>query len=632
MKFMKMARKYKILAFTLAALFLAAAPSLAIDMVALESQATMPDGQVITMWGYAEDTGQTCGTTVLPAWNTGPVLTAVAGDSLTVNLRNCLDEPVSIVILGQTTPTVTGGIPMGSIIDADNRQRFTSFTDQAPAAGTVSYTWDNLKAGTYLYHSGSHPAKQVQMGLYGILKVNTVDADPVAGTPAEAYAGYPYTSEVVLLYSEIDPALHDPTPKTAQTIHYKPRYFLVNGQPYHAATPVFMAGNASQPTMVRLINAGLITHAPNLLGDYMDLIAEDGNLYPYKKSQYSVLLPAGKTMDALWIPKAAGTYPIYDRSHHLTTAGVTGGGMLSRLEVGTAAGAPVAVNDSAMVAEGGTVSVLGSGAASVLANDTGSSLSAILVSSVSNGSLTLNPDGTFTYTHNGSQTTTDSFTYKAQDTVSGLESSVAKVSIMVTPVNTPPIAADDAYDAATGTMLMVSAPGLLANDSDPDGDALSVSPAPVSGPAAGALNALNADGSFSYTPAGTIGSTDTFVYEISDGNGGTATATVTLTVVGTPANQPPVANDDFASVMANGNGVTINVLSNDFDPDGTLMPATVNIGAKPAAKGAKATVNANGTITYTPKRNFRGTDVFTYTVEDNDGAVSNEGTVRVNVL
>lgn len=606
-----------ILALALMALALTAGSSFADDLVAIEGQWIPPvDGATpVTMWGFATDTGQGCDS--MPTWDVGPQLSAVDGGTLTINLRNCLSEPVSIMIPGQAaigTPVWVGG-------------RVQSFTDEAsPLGGTASYTWTgDLKAGTYLYQSGMHPAKQVQMGLYGALKV-----DFATGPPIQAYDGIPYDSEVVLLYSEIDPALHDPVPATAQPTNYKPQYFLIDGKPYEMGDPALNAGNVSQNTLIRFLNAGLKTHVPTLLGAYMRVIAEDGNLYPYAKEQYSVLLAAGKTLDAIWTPGAEGTYALYDRSLHLTTAGVTGGGMLAQLEVGTASGAPVAVGDSATVAEGGTVTVLDTSESSVLTNDTGSNLDAILVGNVSNGSLTLNPSGTFSYTHDGGETATDSFTYKAKDTLSSLESNVATVAITITPVNDPPAAVNDTYDAGAGTTLTVAAPGVLGNDSDPDGDPLTASLDVYTGP--GTLT-LNLDGSFSYTPALTAvpGETDSFTYVANDGTVDSAVATVTITVIASPANQPPVAQDDFASTAANNStGVIINVLANDADPDGILVPNTVSIETKP--KRGTATANADGTITYVPRRNFRGTDVFTYTVEDDAGATSNEATVRVNVL
>src|SRR5206468_3432359 len=112
---------------------------------------------------------------------------------------------------------------------------------------------------------------------------------------------------------------------------------------------------------------------------------------------------------------------------------------------------PVANNDSATVAEGGTARVLDSTAASVLANDTdaeGNTLTATKLSDPAHGSVALNADGTFSYSHYGIETTSDSFTYHTFPTRRSADlpvadpkcSGTATVSITVTPVNDPPVA------------------------------------------------------------------------------------------------------------------------------------------------------------------------------------------------
>ncbi|MDT9237731.1 MAG: DUF4347 domain-containing protein, partial [Limnospira sp. PMC 1261.20] len=93
-------------------------------------------------------------------------------------------------------------------------------------------------------------------------------------------------------------------------------------------------------------------------------------------------------------------------------------------------------------------------------------------------------------------------------------------------------------------------------------------------------------------------------------------------------NQPPIANDDNATVRT-GNTVTINVLNNDSDPDGVLVPDTVAVVDSPDY--GTITVNPNGTITYSHDGSSTGTDRFTYTVEDDDGATSNEATVFLTI-
>ncbi|MDD5011278.1 MAG: choice-of-anchor A family protein, partial [Phycisphaerae bacterium] len=126
----------------------------------------MPGGQVITMWGFAQDSsfGALDGTVQIP----GPQLTVPADDpNLVIWLDNNLAEPVSIVIPGQNA-VVT---PV-KFTDAQGRQRIRSFTHETDANNTtaVKYEWQNFRPGTFLYHSASHPAVQVQMGLYGCVK------------------------------------------------------------------------------------------------------------------------------------------------------------------------------------------------------------------------------------------------------------------------------------------------------------------------------------------------------------------------------------------------------------------------------------------------------------------------------
>ncbi|MEA2115911.1 MAG: Ig-like domain-containing protein [Thermodesulfobacteriota bacterium] len=607
MNYTKNIQKLRTPLFAVAALALTAGPALAVDLVAIDGQWS-PDGGTtqIPMWGFATDTGQACNS--LPTWTVGPQLTdtdLVAGN-LTINLRNCLSEGVSIVIPGQPatfTPVTT--------TDAQGRTRITAFTTEAALGGTASYTWTGVKDGTYLYQSGSHPAKQVQMGLYGALTVGT-------------YAGT--SGNVTLLYSEIDPALHSPS-AAATPLGYKPRHYLVNGL---ASQPTLSAGDTNQPTVLRFLNAGLDFHVPTLNGGYMTLGAEDGNLYPFPKEQYSVNLAAGKTIDALWLPASEGNHVIYDRR---------GNGMVATLTVGAGVGAPVAAADSYAVDEGSSLVTIAGNLTfpGVLDNDPGpGTLTAILVSAPSNG--TLNPsladDGSFAYTPNDYFNGQDSFTYKANDGT--LDSNVASVSVTVHPMNNAPVANDDAYDAVESETLSVATPGVLGNDTDVDGDSLTVTTTSVSGPTNGTL-VLNADGSFEYTPTGAAPGIDSFVYQACDGEPLCDTATVNLTIIATP-NSPPVAVEDSATVVRNSTAF-INLTDNDSDPDGNLKDIngdvtpdqiTITTGAK-TTRGGTVTVLTNG-VNYTPKKNFRGTDTFNYTVTDLAGAESNEVTVRVNVV
>src|SRR5262249_25127326 len=134
----------------------------------------------------------------------------------------------------------------------------------------------------------------------------------------------------------------------------------------------------------------------------------------------------------------------------------------------------------------------------VLANDSdvdGDHLTAVLVSGPAHGSLNLNADGSFTYLAATNYNGPDSFTYKANDGM--LDSLPVTVAITVLSVNDVPVAADDAYSVDEDAVLTIAAPGVLANDSDVDGDALSA--LIVSLPAHGSLS-FSTNGDFVYTP------------------------------------------------------------------------------------------------------------------------------------
>ncbi|WBY03783.1 Ig-like domain-containing protein [Ramlibacter tataouinensis] len=299
-------------------------------------------------------------------------------------------------------------------------------------------------------------------------------------------------------------------------------------------------------------------------------------------------------------------------------------GVASSVTVTPVNDAPVAVGDSYTVAEGGTLTVaVGTG---VLANDTdaeGDGLSALLVSGPANGTLTLNADGSFSYTHNGSETTSDSFTYKVNDgTVDG---NTVTVSLTVTPVNDAPVAVGDSYTVAEGGTLTVAVgTGVLANDTDAEGDGLSA--LLVSGPANGTLT-LNADGSFSYTHNGSETTSDSFTYKVNDGTVDGNTVTVSLTV--TPVNDAPVAVGDSYTVAEGGTltvAVGTGVLANDTDAEGDGLSALLVSGP---ANGT-LTLNADGSFSYTHNGSETTSDSFTYKV--NDGTVDgNTVTVSLTV-
>ncbi|MBM4035010.1 MAG: tandem-95 repeat protein, partial [Planctomycetes bacterium] len=186
---------------------------------------------------------------------------------------------------------------------------------------------------------------------------------------------------------------------------------------------------------------------------------------------------------------------------------------------------PTAADDAYTTNEDTPLSVPAPG---VLGNDTdpeSDPLSAILVAPPAHGSVTLNANGSFTYTPTANYHGPDSFTYKASD--GWAESNVATVGLIVGSVNDPPIASSDAYQTNQNQALNVAAPGVLANDTDADGDTLTAILDAV--PAHGSVT-LNANGSFTYTPTTGYSGTDSFTYEAYDGTTLSNETTVTITV------------------------------------------------------------------------------------------------------
>ena len=282
---------------------------------------------------------------------------------------------------------------------------------------------------------------------------------------------------------------------------------------------------------------------------------------------------------------------------------------------------PVAANDSYSVNEDTTLSVTAPG---VLANDTdvdGNPLSAVLVAAASHGTLTLNANGSFTYVPAANYNGPDSFTYRANDGTAN--SNTATVSITVNPVNDPPVAANDSYSTNEDTTLSVTAPGVLANDTDVDGNPLTA--VLVAGPSHGTLT-LNANGSFTYVPAANYNGADSFTYRANDGTANSNTATVSITV--NPVNDPPVAaNDNYSTNEDTTLSVTApGVLANDTDVDGDPLSAVLVA----AASHGTLTLNANGSFTYVPAANYNGPDSFSYRANDGT-ANSRTATVSITV-
>ena len=176
-------------------------------------------------------------------------------------------------------------------------------------------------------------------------------------------------------------------------------------------------------------------------------------------------------------------------------------------------------------------------------------------------------------------------------------------------------------DTATTPRDTAATIAVLANDTDPDGDPLSITSVTV--PANG--TAVVSGTSIAYTPSAGFQGTDTFSYTISDGRGGTATTTVTVTVT-PPLNRAPVAVDDYVEIYANTYALIV-PLANDSDPDGDTLTVT----SVSAPTNGQVRINQGLTILYIPTWTWWGVETLTYTISDGRGGTAT-ATIRVRVI
>jgi hypothetical protein len=254
----------------------------------------------------------------------------------------------------------------------------------------------------------------------------------------------------------------------------------------------------------------------------------------------------------------------------------------------------------------------------LLANDSdanGDFLSVAAVTAPRHGTLLRGADGSYTYRPNPGFAGTDSFSYRATD--GQALSNLALVTLNVQAVNRPPVALPDAASTPRNSVLVID---VLANDSDPDGSALTVVLADP--PASGSV-ALDAAGRVVYTPAPGFVGTDSFTYRASDGELLSDLAVVTVTVL--PVNEPPVAVDDVVFTDED-TPVIFDVRDNDSDDGSAPLRVTITV---PPQHG-RVVMLGDGRLEYTPDPDFNGSDSLRYTVSDGELS-SNEAVVRITV-
>ena len=299
------------------------------------------------------------------------------------------------------------------------------------------------------------------------------------------------------------------------------------------------------------------------------------------------------------------TYRAQDASGSSDTATV-------RITVTPVNDAPDAVDDLYNTGYNTPLVVIPNG---VLGNDTDPENDPLTVTNFTqpaNGTVSVNPDGSFTYTPNQYYVGTDTYTYTISDGNGGTDTANVFIYVEEGHENSSPDAIDDRYTTAEDTPLVVIPNGVLGNDTDPDGDPLTVTS--YTQPTNGTVS-VNPDGSFTYTPNANYNGADQYTYTISDGNGGTDTATVFIGV--TPVNDAPDAVDDRYTTAEDVPLVILpaGVLANDTDPENDPLTGT----SYTQPTNGTVSVNPDGSFTYTPNANYNGADQYTYTISDGNG-------------
>ncbi|MDB4241852.1 Ig-like domain-containing protein, partial [Polaribacter sp.] len=279
--------------------------------------------------------------------------------------------------------------------------------------------------------------------------------------------------------------------------------------------------------------------------------------------------------------------------------------------------APVAIADTASVEEDAAITNI-----NVILNDTDvditDTLTLILATTDGSGTVSVNADGvSVDYTPAANFNGTETITYIVFD---GTDTSTGTLTITVTAVNDAPVAVSDTATVLEDSTL--TSIDVILNDTDVEGDTLTLTAATTDG--SGTVS-VNADGlSVDYTPAANFDGIEVITYAVSDGVDSDDTGILTITVTAIP--EAPVAVSDTATLLEDADLTSVNVVSNDTDIDGDSLTL---IEVDTDGTGTVA-VNTDGvSVDYTPASNFNGTEIVTYIVSD--GLLIDQGTLTLTI-
>jgi FtsP/CotA-like multicopper oxidase with cupredoxin domain len=281
-----------------------------------------PDGDSVLVWGYRDVDEDT------PVQYPGPTLIVKQGETVTVNLTNNLSVPVSMVFPGQGEVTASMASGTGNT---------GLLTLEANTGETVRYQFTATHPGTYMYHSGTRPELQIEMGLVGtlIVRPSRFDQNDPAKRTAYGHPDTAYDHEYLFLLSEMDEVIHDlvdvGSPESVDNTTAFPAFWFINGRTGldtvsppnvsrlpHQPYSTLVRTHPGEKVLLRFIGAGRDLHPFHPHGNHSTIIARDGRMVTSSLGDPAVG-PDLATADFTYNILPGGTY---DTIFHWTSNGL----------------------------------------------------------------------------------------------------------------------------------------------------------------------------------------------------------------------------------------------------------------------------------------------------------------------
>jgi VCBS repeat-containing protein len=493
-----------------------------------------PDGDTLTYAWTLVSRPAGSAATLTGATTIAPQFTADLGGiyvvRLVVNDGNASSTPDQVTISANTPPTVNAGPDRAGEVGATIALAATFTDPDTGDAHTASIDWGD-----------------------GTVTAGVVDETAKTIVGSHAYT-VPGTYVVVVTVTDSFGASGADS------------FTLTIAAAAHAPTAIDDVYAATEDGVLTVPAPGILGNDTDVDGDTLTAILASGPAHG------SLILNANGSFTYTPSPNYNGTDSFTYRASDGTAQSAVA---TVRIEIEAVNDAPVAVNDAVSTTEDGAVTF------SVLANDSDVDgalelTSFAVVIQPSHGTIQMVDPATILlrYTPSSDFHGTDTFTYSICDLLGACDTAVVIVTVLA--VNDGPVALADSYSVNEDTALTVTAPGVLANDSDADGGTLTA--VLIAGPAHGSLT-FNADGSFLYTPQLDFAGVDEFGYLATDGAATSSSTIVTVSVIA--VNDAPIADAGTDGSGTIGVAVQLDG-SSSLDPDGDTLTYSWAIISGPA--------------------------------------------------